>query len=99
MSDYEERLAQEITKIQEYRKSLEEEFSGDSEAGSPEWIKAELKKLLPSAVSTLAFLSDHAEKETTRAAVAKFIVEKNLEELKRGDVDELTKLLDSMRSS
>jgi hypothetical protein len=73
--DYEKKAQEELEIIKRMRMAYEEEFSS---ANSASTATDGVRELLPSALSTLAYLLDHAEKESVRATIAKFVVEKNI---------------------
>jgi hypothetical protein len=72
---YNRQLAEEVAKIQAYRKSVEEEFSG-VDVDDPETAKIarnKLFELVPDAAETIATLLLHAESESVRGTLAKFV--------------------------
>lgn len=73
---YNAKLAEEVAKLNEYRQSLEQEFKNldldDPEAHKR--IKAEVHKLVPDACTTLKMMLEHAESESVRANIAKFVL-------------------------
>lgn len=104
--DYEAKLAEEVEKLRKYQESLESEYSrinSDSNDGSPPLVaeeviaKAEQKLLgaVDQAAETIVHLVEHADKDSTKFAVARYILDsaKNHPEAKGDPMDALLKKL------
>jgi hypothetical protein len=96
---YDAQVAAELAKLGEYRKALEEEFKG----ADPEKAETAMKvlkrvvELVPDAGTTISYLLNHAESESVRATLAKFVVTVALRAAeKSGDDDELTRLVNEL---
>lgn len=86
--------------LQAYRKALEEEYDA-AESGTPNDLEkirvttaSKLLTAVPAAVERIVYLLEHAEKDSTQLAAAKFIIANGLGEGAIGDTtDPLEALL------
>lgn len=85
--DYEAKLAAEVLKLKNFQKSLEQEYNATVKANSqdePELIPADVikrvnNKLLNAvdkAADCIVHLVEHADKDATRFAVAKYVIDR-----------------------
>lgn len=93
---YEAKIAKELQELAEYRKALEAEFRTKT-LDDPETAlkaKAEVVSLVPDAVSQLKWLILHADSESIRKDISKWVMELAIKAAdKNGEDDELKDLL------
>lgn len=77
---YNTKLQEEITRMQAYKKSLEEEFA-NANPDDPEThkkVRSKLHELVPNACETVAWLLDHSSSESVRGNMAKFVLTESM---------------------
>jgi hypothetical protein len=85
--DYEAKLAAEVEKLRKYQADLAAEYTqtvADAADGSPELIPADVIKranarllnTVDKAVDCIVHLVEHADKDATRFAVAKYVIDR-----------------------
>lgn len=98
--DYQKRVARELAKVAEYKKALEEEFA-TADPDDPETARKtreKLVELVPDAGYTIAYLLKHAESETVRASLAKYVFDSAQKIGKEGEGEsEMDKLIKKLR--
>lgn len=104
--DYEAKLAEEVEKLRKYQESLESEYrriNSDSNDGAPPLVAEEvisraeqtLLHAVEKAAETIVTLAEHADKDSTKFAVCRYILDsaKNHPEAKGDPMDILLKKL------
>jgi len=95
-SGYDQNMQQELEKIQAYRKALEQEFGGDLDPNDPANIanaRRQLLVLIPEAGETIRRLMVHAQSESVRANLAKYVFDQAMKDAAAGKADDETQKL------
>lgn len=97
---YEKQLEVELLELANYRKALEEEFStknlDDPETAAA--AKAHVLETVPDAATQLKWLIRHAESESIRANLSKWVLDLAMQAAKKGEGDDaLSTLLSELQ--
>lgn len=91
----EDELRHEKARAEAFRQEFLELDPNDEK--SPLAVRKQLADLVPTAISSLRSLLSHAEKDSTRFAAARFVIETHLKTNGSKPDDELNKLLNELK--
>jgi len=98
-TEYEKQVDKELAKLAEYHKALTQEFA-NIDPDDPEVIRKANEKiieLVPDAGAALNWLLNHAQSESVRANIAKYVFDRAIKHAsEKGEDDEIAKLLKGM---
>lgn len=98
-TQYEQAMAVELAKMAEYKKALEQEFENadPNDPVTAEKARKHVISLVPDATTQAKHLLNHAESESIRAGLAKFIINIAIRHAEdNSEEDEMQKLVNSL---
>lgn len=93
---YDQRITEELQRLAMYRQAVEEEFKGRSldDPETAKMAKDQVVTLVPDACKTLAWLINHADSESIRKDISKWVMECAMKQASvNGENDALSQML------